>query len=81
MQRKLGTDRAKALRLRLDELRAAAEMPDLLLMGGKWEAMTADRAGDWSGHLTGNWRVMVRPDSLSQVVVLVLEVVDYHRRS
>ena len=35
MQRKLGAQRAKALRLRLDELRRAEELADLLFFGGK----------------------------------------------
>lgn len=39
MQRKLGAQRAKALRLRLNELRRVGEMSDLLLIAGKWEEL------------------------------------------
>ena len=35
MQRKLGAQRAKALRLRLDELRRAEELADLLFLDNK----------------------------------------------
>ena len=52
MQRKLGAQRAKALRLRLDELRRAEELADLLFFGGKWEELKGDRASPsfWSAR-------------------------------
>lgn len=78
MQRKLGAQRAKGLRLRLDELRRTDEMSDLLMLAGKWEELTADRAGQWSGRLTANWRLIVEPDGATISVVLVREIVDYH---
>lgn len=78
MQRKLGAQRAKALRLRLDELRRAEELADLLLFGGKWEELTGDRAGQWSGRLTANWRIIIEPDRTVITIVLVREIVDYH---
>ena len=78
MQRKLGAQRAKALKLRLDELRRVGELGDLLFIAGKWEAMKADRSGQWSGRLTGNWRVIVRPLSEAVATVEVIEIVDYH---
>lgn len=78
MQRKLGAQRAKALKLRLNELRQVEKMSDLLLLAGKWDSKTADRAGQWAGRLTGNWRVVVRPLSETAAVVEILEIVDYH---
>lgn len=78
MQRKLGAQRAKALRLRIDELRRVDELGDLLFMAGKWEPMKGDRAGQWSGRLTGNWRIIVEPKGGTVAVVLVCEIVDYH---
>lgn len=45
MQRKLGAQRAKALRLRLDELRRVTELGDLLFIAGKWEELKGDRVG------------------------------------
>ncbi|MDJ1371675.1 type II toxin-antitoxin system RelE/ParE family toxin [Gulosibacter molinativorax] len=79
MQRKLGAQVAKALRLRLDELRNAAEMSDLLFFAGRWEELKGDRAGQWSGRLTANWRLIVSPDD-GAITVLVIEITDYHKR-
>lgn len=79
MQRKLGVSMAKALRLRLDELRRAEELGDLLFFAGKWEELKGDRAGQWSGRLTANWRLIVQPDNAA-ITVLVVEIVDYHKR-
>jgi len=76
MQRKLGAERSKRLRLRLDDLIAAVSMADLLVMAGKWEELKADRAGQWSGRLSGNWRLIVEPEASG--MVLVVEIVDYH---
>lgn len=78
MQRKLGVQRAKALKLRLDELRRVDELDDLLFIAGKWESLKADRAGQWSGRLTGNWRIIIEPVGATITVVLVREIVDYH---
>ena len=78
MQRKLGAQRAKALKLRLDELRRVSELGDLLCIAGKWEELKGDRAGQWSGRLTANWRLIVEPDGTIITVVLIREIVDYH---
>lgn len=79
MQKALGAQMAKALRLRIAELLRVEEMADLLLGTGRWEELTADRAGQWSARLTGNWRLIVEPDGTDSVVVLVVEITDYHR--
>jgi proteic killer suppression protein len=79
MQKSLGAERAKKLQLRLDDLRAAEKMADLLQMTGKWEELKADRAGQWSARLTGNWRLIVELGAEGEeVTVLVVEIVDYH---
>lgn len=78
MQKELGAQVAKALRLRITELTRVEEMADLLLGTGRWEELKADRAGQWSARLTGNWRLIVEPDT-NTVVVLIVEIVDYHR--
>lgn len=79
MQRKLGAQVSKALRLRLNELRRAATMDDLLYFAGRWEELTGDRSGQWSGRLTANWRLIAQPDE-GTITVLVVEIVDYHKR-
>jgi proteic killer suppression protein len=54
MVRALGTQVAKALKLRIAELRRVAEFADLLLGTGRWEQLTGDRSGQWSARLTAN---------------------------
>ena len=78
MQRKLGAQRAKALRLRLDELRRVEDPSDLLFIAGKWEELKGNRAGQWSGRLTGNWRIIFEPAQTTITIVLIREIVDYH---
>jgi len=78
MKRKLGEERAKKLKLRINELRQVSAMNDLLLLAGKWELLKQNRAGQWSGRLTGNWRVIAEPDGKAINVVVVQEIIDYH---
>ena len=78
MQKKLGADVAKKLKLRITELIRVEEMNDLLAGTGKWEQLKADRAGQWSARLTANWRLIVQPEEGERVTVLVVEIVDYH---
>ena len=77
MQRKLGVQVAKSLRLRLLELRRAGEPGDLLLGAGNWEELKQDRQGQWSARLTKNWRLIVEPEG-NDVIVWIIEIVDYH---
>jgi len=78
MQRTLGAHVAKSLKLRIAELMAVEQMTDLLVGTGKWEGLTADRAGQWSAHLTRNWRLIVAQEPDKLVTVLVVELRDYH---
>ena len=78
MQKKLGTDVAKKLQLRITELIRVEEMADLLLGTGKWEQLKGDRSAQWSARLTANWRLIVQPEEGDRVAVLVVEIVDYH---
>ncbi|SDC39247.1 proteic killer suppression protein [Sanguibacter gelidistatuariae] len=80
MQRKLGAQVAKALKLRITELRYATEMADLLAGTGRWEELSGDLSGKWSARLTANWRLVVRPGEGEAHAVIVVEIVDYHRR-
>jgi len=77
MQRKLGVQVAKSLRLRLTELRRASAPADLLLGAGNWEELTQDRQGQWSARLTKNWRLIVEPEG-NDIIVWIIEIVDYH---
>lgn len=80
MQRKLGAQVAKALKLRVAELRYSTDMQDLLLGTGRWEELTGDRAGQWSARLTANWRLIVSAEERDVLTVTVVEITDYHRR-
>ena len=77
MQRKLGAQVAKSLRLRLLELRRAGEPGDLLLGAGNWEELKQDRQGQWSARLTKKWRLIVEPEG-NDIIVWIIEIVDYH---
>lgn len=77
MQRKLGEQVAKALRLRIAELSRAREMTDLLLGTGRWEELQGDRSGQWSARLSKNWRLIVEPDG-EVIAVIIVDITDYH---
>lgn len=82
MQRKR-PDLHKKLRLRVKALEAAATLGDLAKNdpGGKWHDLKGDKAGIWSGELSGNWRLLVEPsppNSLGAVDVTVIDIEDYH---
>lgn len=80
MQKQLGAQVAKALRLRIGELRAVQQFDDLLLGTGRWEQLVGDRVGQWSARLTANWRLVVAEESDDVVQALVVEITDYHKR-
>ena len=86
-----GADRGKAIRKRLDDLDAAAVLEDMRSLPGRCEELSGDRAGELSVRLTGNWRLIFRPNNdprptkddggldWTQVTVIeITEVVDYH---
>ncbi|WP_122819910.1 type II toxin-antitoxin system RelE/ParE family toxin [Varibaculum vaginae] len=80
-KRAYGSQIANTLRLRLAELQYAENMNDLLQGTGKWERLTGNFAGHWSARLSGNWRLIVRPENTTRQIEVVVEVVDiqdYH---
>lgn len=80
MKRAFGAEVAKALRLRITELRYATEMNDLLHGIGRWEQLRGDRAEQWSARLSANWRLIVQPIDRETITVMVIEITDYHGR-
>jgi proteic killer suppression protein len=80
MVRAYGTQVAKTLKLRIAELRRVSEFTDLLLGTGRWEQLTADRAGHWSARLTRNWRLVVEEEPGHVATAVIVEVTDYHHR-
>ncbi|SMX98375.1 type II toxin-antitoxin system RelE/ParE family toxin [Brevibacterium linens] len=81
MQRKR-PDIQKKLRLRINALRAAETLGDLVAddPGGAWHDLHGKRAGTWAGELSGNWRLLVEPtpNALSAVDATVVDIEDYH---
>jgi toxin HigB-1 len=80
MVRELGAQVAKALKLRVAELQRVREFPDLLVGTGRWEPLTADRAGQWSARLTANYRLIVEEEREGVAIALVVEITDYHKK-
>lgn len=78
MKRRLDAVVSKKLRLRIAELHNVEFFDDLLRGTGRWERLTADRAGQWSARLSANWRLIVVDEGGSPVVALVIEITDYH---
>jgi proteic killer suppression protein len=78
MQRVLGAQVAKSLKLRIAELMWTDDMSDLLLGTGRWEELTADRSGQWSARLTGNNRLVVQPEDGDGSTVSEVEINDNH---
>lgn len=85
MQRKRA-DIAPRLKLRIKALENAVNVGELVTIDplGDWHELSADRAGHWSGKLSANYRLVIRPDGAVEtweaVTVTVIEIDDYHRR-
>jgi proteic killer suppression protein len=82
--KKKRADIATKLRQRIKALEAAPTVGDLPTYNplGNWHELTGDRSGTWSGNLSRNWRIIIRPEgdgpSSEAVTVTVIEIVDYH---
>ncbi|WP_202033203.1 type II toxin-antitoxin system RelE/ParE family toxin [Nocardioides sp. WS12] len=83
MQRKRA-DIAAKLKLRIKALENADTVGDLKDDDplGYWHELTADRPGHWAGKLSGNYRLVIRPEGDGEtweaVTVTVIEITDYH---
>ncbi len=85
--REFGIDRCKAVRRRLDDLRACVTLRDMLdVMGrGRLHKLSGDMAGKWSLDVDGPYRLIMTPitddgsgDPLSARAVRIEEVKDTH---
>lgn len=82
--RKKRADIASRLRLRINALQIAQTVGELQTLDpiGYWHELGADRDGMWAGKLSGNFRLLIRPEgdaeSWKAVTVTVIEIVDYH---
>lgn len=92
LQKKHGTERAKRLRRRLDELRAANNLEEMrFLPQARAHELHGDRAGQISLDLDHPYRMIIEPahdpipskedgglDWMKVTIVLILEIVDTH---
>jgi len=82
--RKKRVDIAAKLRLRIKALETAESVGELSTHDplGKWHQLGADLVGLWAGKLSGNYRLLIRPDGDAEpwkaTVVTVIEIDDYH---
>ncbi|MCX2966200.1 type II toxin-antitoxin system RelE/ParE family toxin [Gordonia sp. SW 21] len=83
MRKKRG-DIAAKLRLRVNALRIATNVGELETIDplGYWHQLHEDHAGEWAGKLSGNYRLLIRPEGEVEpwdaVTVTVTEINDYH---
>lgn len=70
----------KSLQKRLAELKSAITVENVLEGPGVWHWLHGSDVGCLAGRLSGNWRIIVRPDSASGAceVVVVEGIEDYH---
>ena len=86
-----GAANAKKLSQRLDDLIAASCMDVMRSLPGHWEELKNDRAGQFSAHLYGGLRLIVKPqkqppptkhdgglDWVAIDNIYIIEMVDYH---
>ena len=79
-------DVAKKLKLRINALRQANNLGGLpnLDPSGKWHSVDKIRPGCWAAWVSGNHRIIIRPEGsgavLTAVTVTVVEVEDYHKK-
>ena len=82
--RKKRADIAPKLKLRVKALETADTVGDLPADDplGYWHELSADRPGHWAGKLSGNYRLVVRPEAEGETweakAVTVIEITDYH---
>ncbi len=56
--REFGPERAKRLRIRLDQMRAASNLLDFKAVHPRCHPLTGNRAGQWSADLDGPYRLI-----------------------
>lgn len=84
--RKKRADIADRLRLRINALKTAQTVGELCThdpLGG-WHSLSANLDGLWSGKLSANYRLLVRPDDSAEprdaVTVTVIEISNHYDR-
>jgi toxin HigB-1 len=82
--RRKRADIADKLRRRVKALETAASVGELSTHDplGYWHQLGANLEGLWAGKLSGNYRLLVRPEDAADpwdaVTVTVIDIDDYH---
>ena len=89
--RKFGTENAKWIAKRLDNLRFASNLEAMYLLPGRFHELTGDRAGTFAIYLKYGYRIILKPadsppprkpdgglDLKAIHAVVVVNVEDYH---
>lgn len=85
--RRFRSDIVDKVKLRHNALESAESMPDLMQSDpmGRWHPLNGDLDGLWSGRLSKNYRMLVKPyDGGVEVIVTgenaveVVDIRDYH---
>jgi proteic killer suppression protein len=77
-------DVADKLKVRVNALYEANDFSDLQKIDplGRWHALHKDLAGAWAGHLSRNWRLLVKPEGGGPIeetdAATLLGLDDYH---
>lgn len=91
IKKKLGDQRAKILKQRLDQLQAAESLEDLRYAAGHYHELTHNRKGQWACDLDQPYRLIFEPhenpvpaDKQGRYLwieihgVEIIEMIDYH---
>lgn len=82
--RRRRSDIADKLRRRIKALETAKSVGELPIHDplGKWHPLKANLSGLWSGKLSANYRLLIRPADAAEpqnaVTVTVIDIDDYH---
>ncbi|AUG56563.1 type II toxin-antitoxin system RelE/ParE family toxin [Acetivibrio saccincola] len=87
MKKKIGYEKTKTIKKRLDQLKASPNYSIYLMTGlGKPHPLTGNLKGYYGISITGNVRLVIKPDSINLEpeelkkceTVIIKGVVDYH---
>ncbi|MEZ4687000.1 MAG: type II toxin-antitoxin system RelE/ParE family toxin [Bacteroidia bacterium] len=91
LRKEFGDKRAKKIKSRLDDMRAADSLEDLRHAPGRYHALTGDRQGQWACDLDHPYRLIFEPheqppptDEQGTVLwveiygVEIVDIADYH---
>lgn len=77
--KKYGTEMAEKIHLRIDQIRAANSVEELVQFRlGRCHSLQGNRKGQYAMDLTHPYRLVFEKQNEQLVAVEILEIVDYH---